>query len=105
MLKTLRFLMIAIMLLLAAAVAALFWARSNGLLPGRDNQFDANQGPLRFGEPFSLVSHTGDPITDAAMKGKPVAVFLVSPAALKFVPQPCMTLIVGWIWPTPAALN
>ena len=56
MLKTLRFLMIAIMLLLAAAVAALFWARSNGLLPGRDNQFDANQGPLRFGEPFSLVS-------------------------------------------------
>ena len=44
MLKTLRFLMIAIMLLLAAAVAALFWARSNGLLPGRDNQFDANQG-------------------------------------------------------------
>ena len=75
MLKTLRFLMIAIMLLLAAAVAALFWARSNGLLPGRDNQFDANQGPLRFGEPFSLVSHTGDPITDAAMKGKPVAVF------------------------------
>ena len=75
MLKTLRFLMIAIMLLLAVAVAALFWARSNGLLPGRDNQFDTNQGPLRFGEPFSLVSHTGAPITDAAMKGKPVAVF------------------------------
>ena len=75
MLKTLRFLMIAIMLVLVMAVAALFWARSNGLLPGRDNQFDTNQGPLRFGEPFSLVSHTGAPITDAAMKGKPVAVF------------------------------
>ena len=49
-----------------------------------------------FGEPFTLVSHEGEPITEAAFKGSPTAVFF----GFTHCPEVCPTTLFeldGWL--------
>lgn len=49
-----------------------------------------------FGEPFTLVDHNGDPITEAAFRGQPSAVFF----GFTYCPDVCPTTLFemdGWL--------
>jgi len=75
MLRTIRLFMIVLMLLLAASVTVILWARSTGVLslPLAD-QAETNSQPITLGAPFTLTNHLNEPITEQALAGKPIAV-------------------------------
>ncbi|MEO9458738.1 MAG: SCO family protein [Lentilitoribacter sp.] len=77
----------ALLLLMATLLSYQYFVK------GTDNQYMSG---MKIGDPFRLIDHNGDVITDAAMSGKPTAVFF----GFTHCPEVCPTTLyelAGWL--------
>lgn len=79
--KTGAWVAIAALLLFVATVLSYQY-----FIKGTDNQYMSG---MKIGDPFRLIDHNGDLITDAAMSGKPTAVFF----GFTHCPEVCPTTL------------
>lgn len=78
------------------AFAAVGLVTAYGVLHWTDDGAPSGKAQAELGAPFSLLDHTGEPITEAAFAGRPTALFF----GFTHCPEVCPTTLyemAGWI--------